>query len=115
MDRKQRLTPSAIGVVLALKSQTPFPIAPCLIASRSYNVRGILIALANMVADTPFLEQVCKRFLDRLPAVNRSRVIHKNRVLREKRGHGSGIVVVACLVKFLTLRVKLHHRRSGAQ
>jgi hypothetical protein len=50
-------------VVLALKSQTPFPIAPCLIASRSYNVRGILIALANMVADTPFLEQVCKRFL----------------------------------------------------
>src|SRR5580704_16339676 len=107
MDRKQRLTPSAIGVVLALKSQTPFPIAPCLIASRSYNVRGILIAFANMVADAPLLEQVCKRFLDRLPTVNRSCVIHKNGILREKGGYGSGIVVVARLVKLLTLRVKL--------
>jgi hypothetical protein len=45
-----------------LKSKTPFAVAPCRIASRSYHVRGILIALDDMVNDTPILEEVYKDF-----------------------------------------------------
>ena len=44
--------------VLGLHSRTPFPVAPHLIASRTYNVRGILIAFTDMVAEMQFLEQV---------------------------------------------------------
>src|SRR5271166_2835989 len=38
------------------------------------------------------------------PTVNRSCVIHQNRVLREERGQGGGIVVIPCLVFFLSER-----------
>jgi hypothetical protein len=53
------------------------------------------------------LEQVCMKFLDGLPTVNRPYVRHNNSVFREERGHGGGIVVVSCLVKFFNERVKL--------
>ena len=53
--------------VLALNSVTPFSVAPYLIAGRSYNVRGILIGLADMVAEMHILEQVRVKFLDGLP------------------------------------------------
>ena len=46
------------------------------------------------------LELVYPIFLDGLSTVNRSCVRHKNRVLLEKRGQGSGIVLVECLVIF---------------
>jgi hypothetical protein len=92
---------------VALKSQTPFPVFPYLIASRTYNVRGILIALVEIVAEMKLLEQDCMIFLDGLPTVNRSCVRHKNRVLCEERGHGGGIAVVKGLVILLTLRIEL--------
>jgi hypothetical protein len=57
--------------VLALKNRTPFPVFPYLVASRTYNVRGILIALVEMVAEMKLLEQVCMIFLDGFPTVNR--------------------------------------------
>ena len=61
----------------------------------------------DSVAEMKLFEHVCLIFLDGLPTVNRSCVRHKNRVLREERGHGGGIVVVSCLVKFFNERVKL--------
>jgi hypothetical protein len=90
-----------------LNSRTPFPVAPFLIASRSYNVRGILIALADMVAEMNLFEQLCIIFPDGLPTVNRSSVIHQNRVLLEGRGQGDFIAVVECLGIFLIERGKL--------
>ena len=93
--------------VLALNSRTPFSGRPHLIASRTYNVRGILIDRDEMVAEMHLLEHVCIMFLDGLPTVNRSCVRHINRVLREERGHGGGIVVVECIVIFFNDRDKL--------
>jgi hypothetical protein len=60
-----------------------------------------------MVFRVPCLGYVCIPFLDSLPPVNRSHVRHKNGVFREERGHGGGIVVVDCLAKLLTVRIKL--------
>jgi hypothetical protein len=57
--------------VLGLNSLTEFSVFPDLIASRTYNVRGILISRADMVAVMPFLEQVSKILLDSVPTVNR--------------------------------------------
>jgi hypothetical protein len=37
-----------------MKSQTPFPVAPYLIATRSYNLRRILIALGAVIAEMVF-------------------------------------------------------------
>ena len=91
---------------MALNSRTPYSGRPHLIASCTYNVGGILNALSNMVADTPFLEQVCKRFFDCFPTANRSCLRHKNRISEERSDCGC-IVVVACLVKPLTLRAEL--------
>jgi hypothetical protein len=54
-----------------------------------------------MVAVMPLLEHVCPMFLDGLPTENRSLRSHKNRVLGVKRGQGSGITVIECLVKLL--------------
>jgi hypothetical protein len=87
---------------LALKSKTPFPAPPDLIASRSYHVRGTLIVLVEMVAVMPLLEHPCKMLPDGLPPENRSLRSHKNRVLGVKRGQGSGITVIECLVKLLS-------------
>jgi len=103
-------SPIALGFyrteVLALNSQTPFSGCPHLIASRTYNVRGKLIDRDEMVAEMHFLEQVCKIFLDGLPTVNRSSVRHINRVLREERGDGGGIVLVPWLGMFFIERDK---------
>ena len=92
-----------VSGVLALHGRTPLPDAPNLIASRTYNVRRILVALAEMVAEMKLHEQACMIFLDGLPTVNRSSVCHKNRVLCEDRAQGGGIAVVECLVNLLRL------------
>jgi hypothetical protein len=60
-----------------------------------------------MVAYLHVLEHVCPIFLEGLPAVNRSSVRYLNSVLREERGQGSCIVVVPCLVKFISKRENL--------
>ena len=86
---------------LALKSKTPFPGSPDLIASCSYHVRGTLIVLVEMVAVMPLLEHPCKALLDSLPTEKRSLRSHPNRVLGVKRGQGNGITVIECLVKLL--------------
>src|SRR6202011_2353351 len=52
--------------VLALKSLPPFRVPPYLIARRTYNVRGILIVLGEMVADMKLLKQICQHLLDGL-------------------------------------------------
>jgi len=85
-----------------LKSKTPFPGPPDLIASCSYHVRGTLIVLGDMVAGVNLREQACEMFLDGFPTVNRSCVRHKNRVLGIKRGQVSGITVIECLVILLS-------------
>ena len=41
-----------------MKSQTPFPVAQCLIAIRAYNLRRILIALRAVIAEMAFPGQV---------------------------------------------------------
>src|SRR5580700_445179 len=73
----------------------------------SFPVAQFLIDRVEMVAHMKLLEQVCIMFLGGLPTVNRSFVRHINRVLREGRGQGGGIVVVPCLVKLLIERIKL--------
>jgi len=60
-----------------------------------------------MVVAMHFLAHICIMFLNGLPTVNWSCVIHQNRVLREVRGQGDGIVVVPRLVNFFTERTKL--------
>jgi hypothetical protein len=70
-------------------------------------VAQVSLPLSDIVADAPFLEEGCKRFFDGTPTANRSCVRHKNRVLCEERGRGSGIVVGACVAKPLALRAKL--------
>src|SRR5580704_12065733 len=89
---------------LALKSKTPFPGSPDLIASCSYHVRGTLIVLVEMVAVMPLLEYPCKTLLDGLPTEKRSLRSHPNCVLREERRDGGGITVIESLVK---LRINL--------
>jgi hypothetical protein len=61
-------------------------------------VRGIQIDLCDVVTEMKLLKQVCIIFLDALPTVNRSFRSHLNRVLREGRGDGGGIVFVVCLI-----------------
>src|ERR1700752_922051 len=95
------------AAALAFNSCTPYSGRPNLIAGCTYNLGGILIALSDMITDTPSLEQVCKRFFDCFPTANRSCLRHKNRVFGEERGDCGCIVVVACLVKPLTLRARL--------
>jgi hypothetical protein len=72
--------------VLVLKSLSPFPVAPYLIAGCTYNMRAILIGLAESIFWMPLLECVCIPFLDGLPTVNRSYIRHKNRVFGVSRG-----------------------------
>ena len=88
---------------LPSKSLTPFSDQPYLIASRTYYVWGILIVLNEMVAVMPFLEVVYMPSPDGLPAVNRSCVRHKNRILREERGDGGCVVFVDGLVILLAI------------
>jgi hypothetical protein len=87
-----------------LHSRTPCSGRPQLIASRAYNVRGILIDRDEAVAQMKLLEQVCMKFLDGRPTVNRSSVRHKNPVFREERGDGCGIVLVESIVIFFNER-----------
>src|SRR6516162_398126 len=88
------------GAVLELENETPFPGHPCLIASRPYNVRGILLELDHMLCETHLLEHVCIGFLDGLFAINRScSWIHVTPVLRVERSYGSGIAVEHRIVK----------------
>jgi hypothetical protein len=93
--------PIAFGLLrtagLALKSHIPFPVPPHLVASRTYNVRGILIGFGDMLAEMQLLAHAWGMFLDCLPTVNRSLRSHKNRVFCEGRGNGGGIVVIVCL------------------
>jgi hypothetical protein len=86
-----------------LPSQTPFPVPPyfSVTSCRCFEVGGIFCAdIPAKVTEMNLLEQVCAMFLDGLPTVNRSCVIHQNRVLRVERGQGDGIAVVVCLVNF---------------
>ena len=54
------------------------------------------------------LEPFCVLRLDSLPTVKLSCVRQENRVLREERGHGGGIIVVECLgILVINLRDKL--------
>jgi len=69
-----------------LKSLLKFPRAPKLIASRTHNVRRILLLLADMY----FREGVRPIFLDSLPTVNWSCVTHENGVFRLDRRHRAG-------------------------
>ena len=85
---------------MALNSLTPSSGRPHLIASRTYNVRGILIDREKKVAEMDLLEHVRPMFFDGLLTVNRSCVIHQNRILHVKRGQGGGIAVVVCPVNF---------------
>ena len=52
----------------------------------------------EMVAKMPFLEQAYTKFLDCLPPIKGPLSVTKTASLRKKRGHGSGIVVVDCLL-----------------
>jgi hypothetical protein len=104
------LYPIALGIyrteVLALKSRSPVPAGPCFIASRSYNVRGILITRFDMAAEMNLLEDICIVFLDGVSTVNRSCVIHQNRVLGVECGQGDRIVVIPCLFFLFIVRGK---------
>src|SRR5580700_8174646 len=93
------------ATALALKSKTPFPVPPYLIASRTNRVRGT-IGLVDMLADMNLREEVREMFLDGFLTVNRSFRRHLNRVLREERGHSDCIVVVECLVELLIELIK---------
>jgi len=73
-----------------LKSLLKFPGAPKLIASRTYDVRRILLLLADMLAEMYFREGVRPIFLDGLPTVNWSCVSHENGVFRIDRSHRAG-------------------------
>ena len=64
-------------------------------------MRGTLIVLVEMVTVMPLLEHPGEKLLDGLPTENRSSRSHLNRVLGVKRGHGSCIIVIECLVKLL--------------
>ena len=66
-----------------------------------------MIGHGSMIAAMPLFEKLDMRFLDGLPTINWSCVCYKNRVLREKRGNGDGIIVVDCFVIFFTCRLKL--------
>ena len=69
-----------------LKSLLKFPGAPKLIASRTYNVRRILLLLAKMY----FRAGVRPIYLDSLPTVNWSCVSHENGVFRLDRRYRAG-------------------------
>ncbi len=53
------------------------------------------------------LKQVCIPLLDGLPTINWPSVRYIDRVLREERGGGSGIVFVHCIGMFRNDRDKL--------
>src|ERR1700730_15609151 len=84
----------------------PFSGRPNLGVTCSHSVRGILIDRAEVVAELHLLEQIPIPFLDGPPTKNRASVLHKNRVLREERGQGGGIVIVLCIAIFLNEREK---------
>src|SRR6516164_2661935 len=93
--------------VLELKSLVKFPSAPYLMASRTHNVRSILLWLAYVLDKMYFLEHVYEMFLDGLPPVNRWPVVrYDNRVLCVERGQGSGIAVDESSVEFFITRNK---------
>src|SRR5258708_29942518 len=92
---------------LFLKNQIPFPVAPHLVTSRSYDMRGMLIRFVDMVAEVQILEHICKMFLNGLPTVNRPFVCHENPVVCEECRDRVGIVLVDCLVILFYFRVKL--------
>jgi hypothetical protein len=62
-------------------SLTPFSDPPCLVASRTDSVRGILIRLALKVVGMKLLEHVCIPFFYGLSTVNGSGVCHKYSVV----------------------------------
>src|SRR6516225_8022243 len=70
---------------LALPSLIPFSGCPQFVASRAYQVSGILVDLDDAVFRVPPLVQVCIIFLNGWPASDRPRIIcwNKNRVSRE--------------------------------
>jgi len=49
-----------------------------------------------MIAEMHFLEEVCIPLPNSLPTVDWSSVCHINRILREARGGGGGIIIVRC-------------------
>src|SRR5271165_6761382 len=63
--------------------------------------------LATKGGNRPLLECVCIPFLDGLPTIKHPIRCHQNRVLREKRGHCGGVVLVECLVRLHTERTEL--------
>jgi hypothetical protein len=60
-----------------------------------------------MVAELILLEHVCPMFLDGLPTISRTCVIHQDRVLGVERTESGGIAAVECLVSLPTERTEL--------
>ena len=53
-----------------------------------------LTALADKAGNRRLLERVCIPFLDGLPTEKHPVRCHQNGVLRKKRGHGAGVILV---------------------
>ena len=68
--------------VLALPSLPKFSGCPQFVASRTYQVSGILVDLGDAVFRVPPLVQVCIVFLNGLPTNDRPLYCNKNRVAR---------------------------------
>src|SRR6516164_85823 len=69
--------------VLALPSLPKFSGCPQFVASRTYQVSGILVDLGDAVFRVPPLVQVCIVFVNGLPTNDRPLYCNKNRVTRE--------------------------------
>ena len=75
-------------------SLTPFSDPPCLVASRTDTIRGILIRLAFKVVGMELLEHVCIPFFYGLPTVNGPGVCHKYCVVSEELTYRGRVVSV---------------------
>src|SRR4029077_20339027 len=65
-------------------------------------IQVIALAAAVKINNRPPLERVCIPFLYVLPTAKHPVGYHQKPVMREKRGHCGGVVLVVCLVQLLT-------------
>jgi hypothetical protein len=66
-----------------------------------------LTTLVAKGGDGPLQENVRIPFLNGLPTVKHSVLRDQNPVLREKRGHGAGVVLIVCLIQLQTKLTEL--------